>query len=177
MNIVYWGHSLRWWRLYARDLDETGQPYDRCQNKAALIHGLLFIVLWLHPVDIRKWACTSEKAVRINMKSIELLYSVVKSVSNSLPFLMFFRTYIFNSFALHPWAVSCMEILPKQHEEHCRKTVPFQMLRFAQKHVEQFDFLPGIFYSWLQFFPFSQAVVEMKNEQDGWVKYSAGAEA
>lgn len=67
-------------------------------------------------------------------------------------------------------ALSCMQILPKQNGEYCRfwndpGSVLYNLTFFL------------VFYSWLQFLPFSQAVDERKNEQDGWVKYSPRVEA
>lgn len=91
-------------------------------------------------------------------------FTALITVSNAVPFPKFLTlTFQFQ-------ALSCMQILPKQNGEYCRfwndpGSVLYNLTFFL------------VFYSWLQFLPFSQTVDERKNEQDGWVKYSPRVEA
>lgn len=94
----------------------------------------------------------------------EEFYCSLTTVSNSVPFLKFL------TLSFHFQAVSCMQILPKQNGECCR------CLNLLESVLYNLTFFL-VFYSWLQFLPFSQAVDERKNEQDGWVKSSAVVEA
>lgn len=81
---------------------------------------------------------------------------------------------IFLTLAFRLRSASCMEIRPKRDIVEIQ---PFSRCCSLPKSVLNCLTFFLVFYSWLQFLPFSQAVDERKNEQDGWVKYSAGVEA
>lgn len=113
------------------------------------IHGPLHL---LSP-DLQKQALSSGKEAKATPCD-QRNFTALITVSNSVPFPKFLT--LTSQFQ----ALSCMQILPKQNGEYLRfwngpGSVLYNLTFFL------------VFYSWLQFLPFSQGVDERKNEQDG----------
>lgn len=81
-------------------------------------------------------------------------FTALITVSNSVPFPKFLPL------TSQLQALSCMQIPPKQNGEYCR------FWNGPESVLDNLTFFL-VFYSWLQFLPFNQAVDERKNEQDG----------
>lgn len=136
--------TLNWFCLSAA-LYSSGQSFLEI-NPWNTYPGSHICPLHMLSPDLQKQAlnlCRESKAAPCDHGDFIVVWPLFQILSRVL----LSRGHIFLTATFNLWAVSCMEILPKQNAEHCRNPALFQMLWFAWERVEEFEFLPGILFT------------------------------